>query len=957
MYDYPVNYHKQLHGQCKQRSYGNVYHDSCKNYGSNEHIRMYSDEQMPCKHRLYPDKTYNMHHGKAEKDHVNYIQVVSTPGHGGYCGEKQLYYNNYQIKVPEFVDKSNGGRKPYVNTMKDSSYWNKIYPCYPYSRDTYMKWMYSGGTNSIWGFSDTHLPYRRPNPRHFGSAEYLNRKAGCIDQIALHNRDAPCHRYPLSEPNDISWEVPTRRIRNNISMPNIGSQFKRQNNMNYPCRPHNAIDPLYHKASFMNLPVPTTTIKGSIYGVESANRRLNDDSVSLFCDDSFSSSCYEGRDIESPRVILSRNINSINQLAPHSVTENLYISNDIEVIDTKNSKSPHDSEKKIQEMHKNHKNENSNGNSTSSYKKKQKKSKSSFDGLSSIYKYGIDKENILKYKEKIKKSFSSSNESLLHKKSFQNGMQPNTANAQKTLHEKNDDINWPLNTFNENTFQNHMPKNNQKLTRSNIELSSLQAHDAAVINNGKSNNEQKFKLFSLSHEKLGINGLDNDKNDINTGTHKLNKKKASGYINDLKQETLPIFSQFSSITNAGFQKNNKPANILHESNYESKTSSQALNKDIDKKITFSDLKGLQDQVYCANDPQTQLKYAKKLIQVASDLSNDNMKDTKFVKKNKEKYLSDAYSIIKGLVNSSSPYPEAMFFLANCYGDGTFGLPIDHKQAYTLYYSASKYKHSQSIYRTAVCLEIGMGVKKNQEKAVQYYQKAASLGNVKAMYKIGIILLNGLLKQTKNPKKAIFWLKKASELADEENPHALHELAILYEKDNEGICIVTRDEKHSFELYTKAAHLMYPPSQVRLAYAYEHGVLGCDVDPKKSITWYSRAAEKGNPDAELGLSGWYLTGAEGVLEQSDREAYLWAKKAAEKGLTKAEYAVGYYLEAGIGVKSNRTEAKMWYKRAARKGLVRAIERLYELKKLGSNSKIPDKIYNRWQLTRMFDCSIL
>lgn len=53
-----------------------------------------------------------------------------------------------------------------------------------------------------------------------------------------------------------------------------------------------------------------------------------------------------------------------------------------------------------------------------------------------------------------------------------------------------------------------------------------------------------------------------------------------------------------------------------------------------------------------------------------------------------------------------------------------------------------------------------------------------------------------------------------------------------------IGIVTRDEKHSFELYTKAAHLMYPPSQVRLAYAYEHGVLGCDVDPKKSITWYN-----------------------------------------------------------------------------------------------------------------------
>lgn len=32
-------------------------------------------------------------------------------------------------------------------------------------------------------------------------------------------------------------------------------------------------------------------------------------------------------------------------------------------------------------------------------------------------------------------------------------------------------------------------------------------------------------------------------------------------------------------------------------------------------------------------------------------------------------------------------------------------------------------------------------------------------------------------------------------------------------------------------------------------------------------------------------------AEGVLKQSDQEAYLWGRKAANKGLAKAEYAVG------------------------------------------------------------------
>jgi TPR repeat protein len=39
----------------------------------------------------------------------------------------------------------------------------------------------------------------------------------------------------------------------------------------------------------------------------------------------------------------------------------------------------------------------------------------------------------------------------------------------------------------------------------------------------------------------------------------------------------------------------------------------------------------------------------------------------------------------------------------------------------------------------------------------------------------------------------------------------------------------------------------------------------------------------------------MVGVEGVLPQSDVEAYLWAKKAAEMGLAKAQYAVGYFTE--------------------------------------------------------------
>lgn len=131
---------------------------------------------------------------------------------------------------------------------------------------------------------------------------------------------------------------------------------------------------------------------------------------------------------------------------------------------------------------------------------------------------------------------------------------------------------------------------------------------------------------------------------------------------------------------------------------------------------------------------------------------------------------------------------------------------------------------------------------------------------------------------------------------------------------------------------KGAYLGHPAAQYKLGSCYEYGTLGCVVDPRKSIAWYSRAAEQGDPEGELALSGWYLTGAEGILPQSDQEAFLWAQKAAQKGLAKAEFAVGYYVETGIGTAKDVQEAKKWYLRAAEQGQKRAMARLAELKKM-------------------------
>ena len=312
------------------------------------------------------------------------------------------------------------------------------------------------------------------------------------------------------------------------------------------------------------------------------------------------------------------------------------------------------------------------------------------------------------------------------------------------------------------------------------------------------------------------------------------------------------------------------------------------------------------------DPEAHFLYAKYLIDAAKKIRS-TAKDQRAAKKYSEILIGESLKVVRRLATQGEPYDEAQFFLANCYGTGALGLQVDHERAYHLYLQAAKQNHAAASYRVAVCNEIGAGTRREPPRAAAFYRKAASLGDTPAMYKLGMILLNGLLGEPKNPREAINWLKRAAEQADEDNPHALHELGLLHEVPNSTF--VPYDAPHAKGLFTQAAQLGYTPSQYKLGQCYEYGSLTCPVDPRRSIAWYTKAAEKGDSEAELALSGWYLTGSEGVLKQSDSEAYLWARRAANKGLSNAEYAVGYYAEVGIGIKQDIEFAKRWYMRAA------------------------------------------
>lgn len=199
-------------------------------------------------------------------------------------------------------------------------------------------------------------------------------------------------------------------------------------------------------------------------------------------------------------------------------------------------------------------------------------------------------------------------------------------------------------------------------------------------------------------------------------------------------------------------------------------------------VTYDELERLRQAVKSnPSDQKTQLLLAKKLVEASMVLADGGGRiDPRTKNKNREKYILEAHKIVKKLVSGHSA--DATFFLADCYSSGLLGLEIDPKEAFILYQTAAKAGHAQSAYRVAVCYEMGQedggGTRRDPNKAFHWYQRAATLGDTPAMYKLGIIQLKGILGQQKNPKEALSWLKRAAEQANEENPHALHELVSL-----------------------------------------------------------------------------------------------------------------------------------------------------------------------------------
>lgn len=229
--------------------------------------------------------------------------------------------------------------------------------------------------------------------------------------------------------------------------------------------------------------------------------------------------------------------------------------------------------------------------------------------------------------------------------------------------------------------------------------------------------------------------------------------------------------------------------------------------------------------------------------------------------------------------------EELYDLAQSFYFGEDGSPQNYSEAARLMKLAADRGDALSICEYGVYLMNGDGVEKDEQAAVEYWQKAADMGLALAHDKLGACYLAGL-------------------------------------------CGLPQSEEKAFEAFTKAAEGGNPDAMFRLAYFYQNGVV-VKQDLPKAVALLQQAAELKQPMACYSLGMLTLIGGTGLVETDEPKGFELLQYAAEQKIAEAQFMVGMCCETGRGTEKDLATAAGWYRRAAKGGFEQANEALQRL----------------------------
>lgn len=239
-----------------------------------------------------------------------------------------------------------------------------------------------------------------------------------------------------------------------------------------------------------------------------------------------------------------------------------------------------------------------------------------------------------------------------------------------------------------------------------------------------------------------------------------------------------------------------------------------------------------------------------------------------------------------------------------------GTKKDAAVAYRMFSAAAEAGISDAEYEVGNCYFEGSGTVRNREFAFLRYTRAyeADNTNAKAAFRLGLCNLKGLGTK-KNEHQAYEWFSKGAAWGSRGATYMQGE-CLFY-----GIG-VEEDKSAAAACFSRACSYEYEdmdrnvPSLLAMAQCYEKG-LGVERDHGQALALYKRAAEFGDAEAMYRTGRAIMTGVGMRAEYAAARVYI--LRAARKGYLPAMLTMGIFADEGKGVPKNKEDAIRWYTR--------------------------------------------
>lgn len=289
--------------------------------------------------------------------------------------------------------------------------------------------------------------------------------------------------------------------------------------------------------------------------------------------------------------------------------------------------------------------------------------------------------------------------------------------------------------------------------------------------------------------------------------------------------------------------------------------------------------------------------------------------------------------------------EALYRDGLAYENGT-GRPMNAAQASVYYQKASDQGHVAAKARLARFLNYGLGVRRDEKKALALAEDAAKKGDPIAA-NLAAVILRGKRQDGPEVVRAVAYLEGAAQGG---SPLAMLNLAdhlrfgrgmakdasraedldrrafALWQADAAagnteahywlGLCFeggrgTTRDLQAAFREYQAAAKVGHPRSLLALALCYNFGY-GVTADSNEAISYYQKAVDAGWLDA-ASMFAYQL--ASGSLPKDPQRAKGLYEQAIQNGSTEAIYRLGELLYDGDPAVRDEARAVKLFRQAA------------------------------------------